>query len=272
MEIKNVHSWNEFENELQQLGQITNSDGVKYSDSRTFLFRGQPNAEWSLSTTLERIVGSKMDMWRYYDLISSVKGRIETFTRKSWELPDRTKYFTWLDKSKSDIPELPALEYMAYLRHHGFPSPLLDWSTSPYVAAFFAFRQLSSNANSVSIFAYIEMPEEGKQVYLAGPNIVSFTEDIRSDPRHFLQQSTYTICTAGEKDQRYYCSHEEVFKKGMPSQDLLWKFIVPSSERKNALKRLDAYNINAYSIFQSEESIIETVFLREYVRNRFFEI
>lgn len=31
--------------------------------------------------------------------------------------------------------------FMTRLRHHGFPSPLLDWPQSPYIAAFFAFNK-----------------------------------------------------------------------------------------------------------------------------------
>jgi len=275
MEIKNIASWDEFENQLQELGQLTNYEGTKYSDATDLLFRGQSNAQWRLSTTLERymerVTGSnKVEMWTYYLMMSHAKSRIETFTANTWDLPDHKEYLDWLIQSKSWHGDLPALEYMAYLRHHGFPSPLLDWSMSPFVAAYFAFRDVTSNAESVAIFAYTEMPEDGKRVPEAGPNIVSLMQDIRSDRRHFLQQSTYTICTAKEKDKRYYCSHEEVFAKGMPRQDLLWKFILPSSESRNALRKLDTYNINAYSIFQSEDSVIETVFLREYVRKRYF--
>ena len=89
-----------------------------------------------------------------------------------------------------------AYEYMVYLRHYGFPSPLLDWSMSPYVAAYFSFRELNK-AENVSIFAFIE--DYGFDVsHPANSNVIRLGPYIRSPKRHFLQQSDYTICTKRE--------------------------------------------------------------------------
>jgi FRG domain len=175
-----------------------------------------------------------------------------------------------LKDSNSIRKKFPAYDYMVYLRHYGFPSPLLDWSTSPYVAAYFAFRDCLSKAKSVAIFAYIE--HEGiKSGWATAPGITALGSNIRSDVRHFLQQSNYTICTEGEGIEAFYCSHDKVFSRNnnlqtAPRQDLLWKFVLPSSERGKAIKKLDLYNINAYSLFQSNESLMETVFLRDFFR------
>jgi hypothetical protein len=47
-----------------------------------------------------------------------------------------------------------------------------------------------------------------------------------------------------------------------PLQRLL-KFTIPSTERRAALQHLDLMNINAFSLFGSEDSLIRTIARRE---------
>lgn len=57
-------------------------------------------------------------------------------------------------------------------------------------------------------------------------------------------------------------SHQELFELGRTDQDALWKIVIPASERTKVLTRLDKYNLNAFSLFDSEESLMETLAFR----------
>ncbi len=51
MKIKNLQTWDGFENELQELEMSIKREGYV---SHGLRFRGQPDGTWSLKTTLER--------------------------------------------------------------------------------------------------------------------------------------------------------------------------------------------------------------------------
>jgi hypothetical protein len=234
------------------------------------LYRGQSNHEWGLETTLEREFGGKMAIDAYYRRILIAQPQIETFTGEKWNLPDYSEYESWVQTCKSDSInfswDFPGYEFMAYLRHHGYPSPLLDWSKSPFVAAFFAFRH--AKKGKVSIYAYSEYPNQFKSGQSGKPLIKVLGPYIKSHKRHFQQQSWYTISAMIQPpihtDDPYYANHESVFSTSNNEQDALWKFNIPASESLPALRHLNRYNLNAFSLFGSEESLCETLAYRAF--------
>jgi hypothetical protein len=158
---------------------------------------------------------------------------------------------------------------MIYLRHHSYPSPLIDWTLSPYIAAFFAFRSIEKEIKKVSIYAYLEYFGHAKSGAVV--TIGSIGSNVKTHPRHYFQQCEFTFCGKKINDKYYYCNHEEVLKNNKKNQDLSWKINIPSHERLKVLAHLNSMNINAYSLFGSEESLIETLALQEfYLRNGYF--
>ncbi len=60
-------------------------------------------------------------------------------------------------------------------------------------------------------------------------------------------------------EDSYYAEHESVFAESNDEQDALWKFNIPATERDKVLRYLNRYNLNAFSLFGSEESLCETI-------------
>ena len=89
---------------------------------------------------------------------------------------------------------------------------------------------------------------------------------VRTHARHFRQQSNYTICAAFDAKGpgwRFH-PHDPVFwNRG--KQDYVWKFDLPATQRVAILRSLDQYNLNAFSLFDSQETLLETIWLREMV-------
>ena len=235
------------------------------------LFRGQGDSGWSLETTLERAGREQMSLSAYYRLaVHRVRPAVETFIDTSWEIPN---YSVELEKSFRNDPELftslafpsPGFyQYLIYLRHHGFPSPLLDWTSSIYIAVFFAFRNISTSEKR-SIYVYCERPHGIKGWSVSAPAMRAIGSYIAAHPRHYRQRSDYTMCMAFDQNGGGWTfrQHDLVFG-GRGRQDYLWKFDLPSTERMKILGWFDEFNLNAFSLFDSNEALLEAVWLREH--------
>jgi hypothetical protein len=79
----------------------------------------------------------------------------------------------------------------------------------------------------------------------------------RTPRKHFFQQSIYTVCESRVGGKWQFDSHQKVFDNRRPNQDYPGKFDIPSTERERILGLLDRYNLNAYSLLESEESLLE---------------
>ncbi|MBI4167658.1 MAG: FRG domain-containing protein [Candidatus Aenigmarchaeota archaeon] len=252
-ETVQLDTWEEFEEQVLQLISNVKEQRKKakiyISDP---IYRGHEDASWELRTTLERYTGSSFSMEAYHRIMESVKPSIDTFTGKPQNLE------RYVEPKADEFPAPPpGCDYMAYLRHYSFPSPLLDWTRSPYVAAFFAFRPTYTRPReNVAIYSYREHTGQGKAWRGGDAEIVGITGSIAPTRRHYIQQSEYTICRKLEGKTYRYCVHEEVFRQERDDQDLLCKFILPSTEQEKILEKLAMMNINALSLFGSDESLM----------------
>ena len=121
--------------------------GIDLESAGALVYRGQRSTSWGLTSTLHRtaLVQSIPDLKSYADfMLPMVHDALEAWAGRSWKLNDA----------------LGLAEFLAFLQHNGFPTPLLDWSASPYIAAYFAFEgvnHFAPQSEDVAIFSFNQM-------------------------------------------------------------------------------------------------------------------
>lgn len=118
--IKNLRSWEQYKKSISKL-------------TNNWIFRGQSDSSWDLKTSIERTDFIKL----YPDIEQSFVLEFQRGARNFLNI--------------IDIPD-NLIEWLALMQHHGAPTRLLDFTKSALIAAFFAFEDLKSNAESVAIW------------------------------------------------------------------------------------------------------------------------
>ncbi len=94
-----------------------------------WIFRGQASPLWNLSPTIERTFSSlNIPLNKYHEReISLLREFQRTFYQYSNHIPDLNDYYEWF----------------AIMQHSGAPTRFLDFTYTPFVAAFFAIENLN---------------------------------------------------------------------------------------------------------------------------------
>lgn len=260
-------SWDEFEKIIKaDIAQHKEAEAksklAEYHSS--WIYRGQSNAEWELVTTYERYLknelGIEKEQYKPDPFYRQLAGIIPAINSLAYQKFERIKLPVDIERHGT----IPEYKLICFARHHGFPTPILDWSYSYYVAAFFAFESAKLDQD-VTIFAYKEWTGDGRGGWVGAPMLDTQGPYVETHPRHFRQQSTYTVCRAEDNDgNTFFMKHEDAVK-GNAENHWIKKFVLKADQKKDILEKLYSMNINHYTLFGSDESLMQSLAYREIV-------
>ncbi|MFM0240436.1 FRG domain-containing protein [Paraburkholderia phytofirmans] len=211
---------------------------------RTCAYRGHANSEWPLRSLYHR--EGRADLYRY-----NAEDMRLLYNRLSGSLPQP---MNMLDNDSRG-------GFLHLLQHHGYPTPLLDWSYSPYVAAFFAFRhcgvaQDGAEERYVRIFkfdmeTYLTTVEPISLLATPRSNLTFMEFPTQNNPRA-VPQHALSALTSVDDIERYIKLREGFFGKAF-----LEAFDIPISEASKALSDLRSMGITVGSLFPGIDGACE---------------
>lgn len=213
---------------------------------RRYLFRGQ-SQPWRLRTRFHRT--RRSDLIRYWNQdIPALHQNLSHILNNSFNL--------------SDDRHVGA--FFSLIQHHGYPTPVLDWTYSAYVAAFFAFQKCPENSDKpVRIWAFDITAWERDEhqlfnVPFSGPHVTRVETLAIENPRIIPQQGVGTLTSVS--DLEYYLKNKEVDRNAR----YIRAFDLPAQQRPIALSELAMMGVTAASLFPGLDGACEAL------RGRFF--
>ena len=248
-----LKSWNEYKKFIDTL-------------SDNWAFRGHAKAEWGLETAMERT-----------DFIQLYKGIEAEFVS---EFQRGARNYLVGDQ----LPE-HLIEWLAIMQHHGAPTRLLDFSKSPFIAAYFAFEQAhflpermiaiwGINVDFLREKALVELKKYfGEELettkglinekifeaifYRNDTSLIFPVEPFRMNRRYSLQQSIF-VSTGNS----YESFMTQLGFLGAEICKAVIKIEMPATLQKEVLRDLQKMNLNRASLFPDLDGYAASLRLR----------
>ena len=226
-------NWNEFKSWASR---ARDTDDVA-------VFRGHGSNSFPLKTSLHRVGRHRLE--RYCsETLWDFKGHAEALLEKRFNISDGEEYSILLGLAQ----------------HHGLPTPLLDWTCSPYIAAYFAFAdaleslETRPNVTHVRIYGLTNYfvnnftPPNVEIPYIS-PYLAYLDISKRNNPRLYAQQGRFLVTNVADIEH-FLCDIQN--KKNC---SLLIAADVPIKYASEALADLQFMGLSAATMFPGLDGV-----------------
>jgi hypothetical protein len=242
------------EYKIKSLEEYRNHIRLYQNDKRIRLYRGQKN-DYLLLPKLIRKVNEKQKVKEFF----KIEKRIMSDFKNSSIICDRK------------IKDYNDWKILSIAQHYGLPTRLLDWSTNPLTALWFAFESEKDDDKDRIVWGLVVNKESLADVESDLPDQYSYImafKPLDLDPRIIAQGSWFTIQSV------------QIFGPGgdgIPSFDdipalneldefeySLARFILPNKIRLDILKELDVLGINYFTLFPDLSGLCKNIEWHEF--------
>lgn len=206
-------------------------------------YRGHGDSRFRLRTSLHRAGRHRLERYCLETLLQ-FRDHAEAVSGMRFDLNDENDYSILLGLAQ----------------HHGLPTPLLDWTSSPYIAAFFAFSdalefaEMRPDASHVRIYGLtrgfvkassspvVELPR-------VRPYVASLSISPRNNPRLYAQQGLFLITNVAEVEAFVCRLEQESGRHALIAAD------VPVASASEALEDLAFMGLTAATLYPGLDGV-----------------
>lgn len=234
-----LSSWQEF-----------HQKACSFKSKRGYVWRGQKrdeNGGWSLESSFDREVQIKDQSYRD----NKLKHHLDNFKEA-------------MNKSFPNVLPRDDVAVWALGQHYGLKTPLLDWTLSPYIAAYFAFVEVIDKNDRNDCYRYVYALNRSLErlmsklknpsQLLSSDRSVPFIDQLPyPSPRFTAQQGIFTKAFHGNDIQKYV----QIFTRKRPGEVLIVKFKIPTKDREECLRNLHLMNIDHTSLLLDLRKVVD---------------
>lgn len=244
-----IKSWQEFD------------EIVKSRNYRKWIYRGQSDANWGLVSSLVRA----------FNTAESLHGKAKPGYKKEF---NRIKHeMVMVDKFERNahiyLSHLPKdkFSWVALMQHYGAPTRLLDFTYSPYVAAFFCLESGEGDAAIYSLNHDAITQSARNKKYgpsTAGLDWFLVNGDLSKATLHTAEPAYSNVRLQAQQGLFVMpnfidMSHGDILLEYDLSENDYIKFVIPAKLRKEGIRYLYQMNVTATMIYPGLEGFCKSM-------------
>lgn len=228
------------------------------------IWRGQENPKWLLKSSLVRSYSDEIGeetvdvIFNYFK--EALKGKTEAINLEHIEFFNSGVKINNKVESNEIKSKTEMYKFLSLGQHHGLKIPLMDWTKSPFIGAYFAFSNLNyTESNYRVIYAInksllLDILETNDEVKLLEER-THFNLRLINQQGMFIYGPLKTDLESWLLDQykkKYLEDNPEIKLFGINLSEkkiILYKFLIPNYDKNSIMKFLNTMNINPTTLF-----------------------